>query len=77
MFNKRSGIDIVIILMYVDDLLIVGSGSGLIQDAKKILDCNFKIKDLGEPKFFLGIEFARSHKGIIINQKKYALELIS
>ncbi|XP_049407783.1 uncharacterized mitochondrial protein AtMg00810-like [Solanum stenotomum] len=35
------------------------------------------MKDLGEVKFFLGIEFARSKKGIIMSQRKYALELIS
>ncbi|XP_019229458.1 PREDICTED: uncharacterized protein LOC109236018 [Nicotiana attenuata] len=35
------------------------------------------MKDLGELKFFLGIEFARSDKGIYMSQRKYALELIS
>ncbi|XP_019257854.1 PREDICTED: uncharacterized protein LOC109236086 [Nicotiana attenuata] len=35
------------------------------------------MKDLGELKYFLGIEFARSQKGIVMHQRKYALELIS
>ncbi|XP_016558370.1 uncharacterized mitochondrial protein AtMg00810-like [Capsicum annuum] len=35
------------------------------------------MKDLGELKYFLGIEFARSKKGISMHQRKYALELIS
>ncbi|XP_019235259.1 PREDICTED: uncharacterized protein LOC109215614 [Nicotiana attenuata] len=35
------------------------------------------MKDLGELKFFLGIEFARSNKGILMSQRKYVLELIS
>lgn len=35
------------------------------------------MKDLGELKFFLGIKFAKSHRGIYISQRKYALELIS
>ncbi|XP_019254995.1 PREDICTED: uncharacterized protein LOC109233564 [Nicotiana attenuata] len=41
------------------------------------LQNKFKIKDLGELKFFLGIEFARYEKGIVMNQRKYALEFIS
>ncbi|XP_015168503.1 uncharacterized mitochondrial protein AtMg00810-like [Solanum tuberosum] len=35
------------------------------------------MKDLGELKFFLGIEVARSHEGIVLCKRKYALELIS
>ncbi|XP_019224768.1 PREDICTED: uncharacterized protein LOC109206397 [Nicotiana attenuata] len=35
------------------------------------------MKDLGELKFFLGIEFALSEKGIYMSQHKYALELNS
>ncbi|XP_019257810.1 PREDICTED: uncharacterized protein LOC109236033 [Nicotiana attenuata] len=41
------------------------------------LQLKFKIKSLGELKFFLGIEFARSREGIIMNQRKYTLELIA
>lgn len=36
----------------------------------------FKIKDLGELRYFLGIEFARSEKGIVMHQRKYSLEII-
>uniref|UniRef100_A0A3Q7GV30 Reverse transcriptase Ty1/copia-type domain-containing protein n=1 Tax=Solanum lycopersicum TaxID=4081 RepID=A0A3Q7GV30_SOLLC len=37
----------------------------------------FKMKDLGELRYFLGIEFARSQKGIVMHQRKYSLEIIS
>ena len=37
----------------------------------------FKIKDLGQLKYFLGIEVLRSKTGVILNQRKYILELIS
>lgn len=35
------------------------------------------MKDLGELNNFLGIEFARSKKGILMHQRKYSLDLIS
>uniref|UniRef100_A0A3Q7IU36 Reverse transcriptase Ty1/copia-type domain-containing protein n=1 Tax=Solanum lycopersicum TaxID=4081 RepID=A0A3Q7IU36_SOLLC len=34
------------------------------------------MKDLGELRYFLGIEFARSKDGIMMNQRRYALELV-
>ncbi|XP_070002995.1 uncharacterized mitochondrial protein AtMg00810-like [Nicotiana sylvestris] len=42
-----------------------------------VLRKNFKIKDLGELRYFLGIKFARSNEGILMHQRKYSLELIS
>lgn len=38
---------------------------------------NFKMKDLGLLKYFLGIEIAKSDKGLILNQRKYILDLIA
>nr|XP_018628930.1 uncharacterized mitochondrial protein AtMg00810-like [Nicotiana tomentosiformis] len=35
------------------------------------------MKELGEVRYFLGIEFARSKEGILMTQRKYALEMIS
>ena len=62
--------------MYVDDLLITGSDMRLIQETKKNLQTKFKIKDLGELRFFLGIEYARNSEGILMHQRQYAIELI-
>ncbi|XP_055824271.1 uncharacterized protein LOC129892727 [Solanum dulcamara] len=49
----------------------------IIKDTRKDLQKDFKMNDLGELKFFLGIECARSSKGIHMSQRKYALELIA
>ncbi|XP_070003615.1 uncharacterized mitochondrial protein AtMg00810-like [Nicotiana sylvestris] len=76
LFVRRVGDDIVIILVYVDDLLITSNNHKLC-DTRLDLQGMFKMKDLVGLKFLLGIEFARSNKGILMNQRKYALELIS
>ncbi|GKF18425.1 uncharacterized mitochondrial protein-like protein, partial [Tanacetum coccineum] len=36
----------------------------------------FSIKDLGPLHYYLGIEFIRNSKGMIMTQRKYALNLI-
>ncbi|KAL9307408.1 putative RNA-directed DNA polymerase [Arabidopsis thaliana] len=37
----------------------------------------FQLRDLGEPKFFLGIEIARNADGISLCQRKYVLDLLA
>lgn len=77
LFTKNVDGDIVIVLVYVDDLLITGSNHQFLNDTRQDIQMKFKMKDLGELKFFLGIEFSRSSEGILMTQRKYALELIS
>jgi hypothetical protein len=35
------------------------------------------VKDLGKLKYFLGIEVARSARGIVLTQRKYVLDLLN
>lgn len=46
------------------------------EQLKAFLLKRFYIEDLGDLKFFLGIEFARSEKGIFMSQRKYALHIL-
>lgn len=61
----------------MDDLILVGNNLAEINSIKSALHAAFKIKDLGALKYFLGFEIARSHKGIQICQRKYALNILS
>ena len=55
---------IVVILIYVDDLIIGGYSMVEISKLKKNIEMQFHMKDLGELKYFLGIEIIRSESGI-------------
>ena len=47
---------IVAIVIYVDDLIIGGDNLDAIQVVKTLLQKQFDMKDLGELRYFLGIE---------------------
>ncbi|XP_059435664.1 uncharacterized mitochondrial protein AtMg00810-like [Corylus avellana] len=44
--------------------------------AWRLLNQQFKLKDLGDLKFFLGLEIARKSTGISLCQHKYAIEIL-
>ncbi|XP_031270507.1 uncharacterized protein LOC116128878 [Pistacia vera] len=77
LFIKRADSCIVILLVYVDDIVLTGNNVNMINQTKKMLHSNFRLKDLGMLRYFLGFEVARSVKEISLYQRKYALELIS
>ncbi|XP_017970307.1 PREDICTED: uncharacterized mitochondrial protein AtMg00810-like [Theobroma cacao] len=66
----------VTLLVYVDDIIIDSNNLQLSMDVKTYLSSHFKLKDLGEVKYFLGLELARSIEGISICQRKYALDML-
>ncbi|PRQ18578.1 putative RNA-directed DNA polymerase [Rosa chinensis] len=76
LFTRRQGKSFTVLLIYVDDILITGNDPVSIADVKKFLHKTFRLKDLGNLKYFLGIEVSASKRGIFICQRKYALEII-
>ena len=54
----------IILLLYVDDMLIVGQDAHMIQKLKKKLLKMFDIKDLGSAKHILGMEILRDRKAV-------------
>jgi hypothetical protein len=63
----------IILLLYVDDMLIVGMNSSRIDRLKKQLSQSFAMKDLGPAKQILGVRIQRSRKDkkLFISQEQY------
>ncbi|PWA96217.1 hypothetical protein CTI12_AA041970 [Artemisia annua] len=76
LLTYTKGNDFLALVIYVDDILLTGNNSTLINHFKHQLDITFSIKDLGQLNYYLGIEFLRNSQGITMSQRKYALELL-
>jgi hypothetical protein len=68
LFTKTEGSTFIGLLVYVDDILIASNNPESVKVFTAFLDQKFKLKDLGPAKYFLGLELARSHKGISLCQ---------
>ncbi|XP_020214429.1 uncharacterized protein LOC109798521 [Cajanus cajan] len=74
--KKRKG-KLTTLIIYVDDMIITRDDSEEINRIQEQLNSEFEMKNLGELKYFLGIEVARSCEVIFISQRKYVLNLLS
>ena len=77
MFIKREGTLFIALLVYVDDVIIASNNEKAVKCLIDSLDKRFKLKDMGELRYFLGLEVARSDKGIFVSQRPYALQFLS
>ena len=64
-------------LIYVDDLIIIGSDPSLADNIIRQLDYKFSTKDLGVLSFFSGVEVLATSTGLLLSQPKYVLDLLS
>ncbi|XP_048226878.1 uncharacterized mitochondrial protein AtMg00810-like [Ricinus communis] len=62
---------------FASDSSLVWNNNEEIEKVKQKLKREFDIKDLGQLTYFLGIEMAKSHKGLFLSQRKYVLDLLN
>ncbi|KAH9698429.1 hypothetical protein KPL71_024008 [Citrus sinensis] len=68
--------EIIVALIYVDDILITGSNSLLVEKVIHQLGTEFALKDLGEFNYFLGLEVTPIVDGLHLSQTKYIGDLL-
>jgi hypothetical protein len=77
LFIRHTSIGITLILLYVDDIIIIGDDTADIRDLQKFLSQHFEMKDLGTLIYFLDLEVTSSSDGYYLFQAKYASDLLS
>ena len=70
-----KGEDILILVLYVDDLFLTGEKT-LIASCKQDLTKEFEMKDLGLMHYFLGLEIWQKEGETFLGQGKYAIEIL-
>lgn len=76
LFTRGNGKTFVALLVYVDDILLIGPSPSELDSVKTILHTHFMLKDLGVAKYFLGLELSRSQQGLFLSQRKYCLQIL-
>lgn len=73
-FKRNDKNDVIVyLLLYIDDMLLVGHKISDMNDIKKALSVEFKMKDLGHARRILGMNNKRnrSQQSILLTQSDY------
>ncbi|KAB2598442.1 hypothetical protein D8674_001362 [Pyrus ussuriensis x Pyrus communis] len=77
LFVKVDGGDIILLLLYVDDIILTGSNSLKLQSVIDALADVFDLKDMGRLTYFLGLHIQyRDDGSLFISQTKYAKDVL-
>ena len=78
MYYRFGGGEGVILCLYVDDILILGTSLDVIKEVKDFLSNNFEVKDLGEADVILNIKLSREgNGGMTLVQSHYVEKILS
>ena len=77
-YKKTSGSSVAFLVLYVDDILLIGNDVELLGSMKEYLNSYFSMKDLGEAAYILGIKIYRdrSKRLIALSQRTYLEKIL-
>ena len=72
-YKKVSRSNVVFLVLYVDNILLIGNNKPLLESTKACLGSNFSMKDLCEAAYILGIKITRDRprKMLKLSQATY------
>lgn len=75
-YVKDTNDGYIILCLYVDDMLIVGSNNKMIEFTKIILNSRFDMKDMGLADVILGVKISRISDGLVLSQSHYVDKIL-
>jgi len=75
-YSKRIDSDCVLICLYVDDMLILGTNLLIVNETKKLLSSLLEMKDMGEADVILGIKIRKTNTGLSLCQSNYIEKML-
>ncbi|GJR30571.1 putative RNA-directed DNA polymerase [Tanacetum coccineum] len=76
-YVKDTSSGYVILCLYVDDMLIIGSNDKMIKSTKDMLKSKFDMKDIGLADVILGIKIIRTQNGLVLSQAHYVDKILN
>ena len=76
LFIFRQGRLVAYLLVYVDDIVLIGNNPQFLSSLIAQLNAAFELKDLGLLHYFLSLQITKTSKGIFFTQTKYAQDLL-
>ena len=67
---RDRGVTIVFLVLYIDDILLIGNDIEVLSSVKGWLQKQFDMKDLGEANYILGIKLLRDRKNKVLDYLK-------
>ena len=78
LFTWRKEGKLVLLILYVDDILLASNDRQKLDEVKMKLSLAFEMKDLGEPRNFLGMKIIRDkeNKILMLKQTEYIEKIL-
>nr|GFA60207.1 hypothetical protein [Tanacetum cinerariifolium] len=76
LLTQKARNDLLLVQIYVDDKIFASTNTAMCNEFANMMNTKFKMSMMEQMSLFLGLQISESSRGIILNQSKYASEII-